>query len=88
MATIQVDSLGETVSNFSVLVQNELQRARKMNAPMHSAHEAYSVILEELDEFWEEVRKKRKDRDPKKMGDELIQIAAMVQRAAEDLGLL
>jgi hypothetical protein len=43
------------------------------------------VILEELDEFWEEVRKKRSQRDPLRMLGELVQIAAMAQRCAEDV---
>jgi hypothetical protein len=50
---------------------------------MTTPHEAYAVILEELDEFWDEVRKK--EHCPEKMLRELIQIAAMAQRAAEDL---
>ena len=74
-------------SRFAAFVREELANARCGNKPMNSAHEAYAVILEELDEFWEEVRKKRIDRDPVKMLNELVQIAAMCQRAAEDLHL-
>lgn len=74
-------------SPFAALVREELACARRGNKPMNSAHEAYAVVLEELDEFWEEVRKKRIDRDPQKMLTELVQIAAMCQRAAEDLRL-
>jgi len=55
---------------------------------LHSAHEAYAVILEELDEFWDEVRKKGDVIEPAKMLKELIQVSAMAQRAAEDLGLI
>lgn len=56
--------------------------------PLASLHEAYSVILEELDELWEHVRKRRQDRVPAETLKELVQIAAMCQRAAEDLGLV
>jgi len=70
---------------FARRVREELQAARLKNAPMNSAHEAYAVILEELDELWEEVRKKRSERNPAAMAAELVQIAAMCQRAAEDL---
>jgi hypothetical protein len=51
---------------------------------LNSHHEAYSVILEELDEYWEEVRKRRTLRDPNAMYLELVQIAAMAARAAVD----
>ena len=45
------------------------------------------MILEELDEYWEEVRKKRQNRDPDAIRKELIQIAAMAWRAARNLGI-
>lgn len=69
------------------LVGDEVERARTLHAPLSSAHEAYAVILEELDEFWEEVRKKRSARCKSAMRTELIQTAAVCVRAASDLGL-
>ncbi|MFB3894299.1 MAG: hypothetical protein ACE15C_20025 [Phycisphaerae bacterium] len=72
---------------FAELVAAELARARQKHSDMNSAHEAYAVILEELDEFWEMVKT-----DDHKFSDgqdrmvaELVQIAAMCQRAAEDV---
>jgi hypothetical protein len=65
----------------------ELARAREKHAPLHSAHEAYAVILEELDEFKTEVWKKQRERDRTAMRAELIQLAAMAIRAVEDLNL-
>jgi hypothetical protein len=38
-------------------VAQELARARETHAPMHSHHEGYAVILEELDELWEVCRR-------------------------------
>ena len=68
-------------------VRQELARARERHAPLNSAHEAYAVILEELDEFFAEVRKRAERRDPAAMRRELVQIAAMAIRAVEDLAL-
>jgi hypothetical protein len=68
-------------------VSAEVVRATKLHAPLNSAHEAYAVILEELDEFKAEVWKKRSERDPSAMRAELIQLAAMAVRAIQDLGL-
>jgi hypothetical protein len=72
------------MSQFTELVEAELSRARAKHAPeMNNAHEAYAVIFEELDEFWDEVRAQK--HDPAKMLKELVQTAAMCARAAEDL---
>jgi len=66
-------------------IGEEVARAEALHAPINSVHEGYSVILEELDEFWEQVRMKRKDRDPEKMRAELIQTAAMCIRTIRDV---
>lgn len=68
-------------------VQHELDRAISLHGPQRSAHESYAVILEELDEFWEEVRKRTNDRNRDHMREELVQIAAMAIRAIHDLDL-
>jgi hypothetical protein len=68
-------------------VRWELKRTQEQHAPLNSAHEAYAVILEELDEFKAEVWKKRAERNQEAMRKELVQIAAMAIRAIEDLEL-
>lgn len=73
--------------NFANEVAAELKAARDGHRPLNSAHEAYAVILEELDEFWDQCRLKRQNRNRLVMLTELVQIGAMAQRAAEDLGL-
>lgn len=70
------------------LVGDELDAARQNHPPMNSHHEAYGVILEEVDEYWAEVKKKAKDRRPSEVRAELVQIAAMACRAIIDLDLL
>ena len=61
------------------MIEAEIERARRKFPPFHSQHEAYAVILEELDEFWDHVRD---DTDGRK---ELIQIAAMAVAAYREL---
>lgn len=75
------------MSKFAKLVKAELQRARQ-HPQFNSAHEAYGVLKEEVDEFWDEVKKKSKNRDPANMLLELVQIAAVAQKAAESLKLM
>jgi NTP pyrophosphatase (non-canonical NTP hydrolase) len=55
---------------------------------MTSWHEAYGLILEEVDEFWDEVKKKSHKRPRMDALKELVQIAALCERAALDLALL
>ena len=43
------------------------------------------MILEELDELWEEVRLKKADRDPEKLIKEAVQIGAMALRFLVDI---
>ena len=54
---------------------DEYGRARKEHGPMRSRHEGYAVILEELDELWDEIKAKHPDKD--RMRAEAIQVAAM-----------
>jgi NTP pyrophosphatase (non-canonical NTP hydrolase) len=74
------------MKTFPQLLQDELVNARlKHPTNIHNVHEGYSVILEEIDEYWEWVKRKTKNREPEEMLKELIQIAAMAQRTAEDV---
>lgn len=69
-------------------VRAEVNRANDIHGGYHSAHEAYAVLLEEVDEFWEEVRRKRSERSPARMREELVQVAAVAVRAIEALAPL
>lgn len=68
-------------------VRDEVYRAQTLHNPMANAHESYAVILEEVEEFWDEVKLKQSKRDLAKMRSELIQIAAMAIRSINDLRL-
>lgn len=78
--------MSSIASDFIDDLTDELLRAEE-HGPYRSHHEAYAVILEELDEYWELVRMKRDRRDPKALRWELIQIACTAWRAARSLGL-
>lgn len=70
--------------NFATDVAKELERARwKHPHKFHSLHEAYAILLEEVDEFKAEVWKGAPDSF--EVYAELVQIAAMAQRSAEDV---
>jgi len=73
------------MSTFAEDVAKELAKARSRYPRINSAHEGYAVIAEELDEFWEEVRMKPASRSSVRMRAELVQVAAMAQRVAEDV---
>lgn len=50
-----------------------------------SAHEAYGVLLEEVDELWDHVKTKQSKRDLDAMRKEAIQVAAMAIRFVVDV---
>jgi len=56
-------------------IVREYRSARLKHAPMHSGHEGYAVIREELDELWDEV--KQKHPDPGRLLLEAAQVGAM-----------
>lgn len=66
-------------------ILKELHRAEIHGVEFNSAHEAYGVIKEELDEFWDLVKMKKKNRDPSKLYEELVQQAAMCIKAIRSI---
>lgn len=66
-------------------VLEELARARASFPLMASAHEGYAILLEEVDELWDEIKKSPKKRDLAAMRKEAIQVAAMAIRLLEDV---
>lgn len=67
-------------------VATETARACTLYGPdFNSAHEAYAVLLEEVNEFRGEVRKMLGQRDKRLMLSELIQVAAVAVKYAAQL---
>ena len=79
------DARNARVGTVCEEVDAETLRAMDLHASMNSAHEAYAVIQEEVEEFWEEVKKK--EPSPDSMATKLRQVAAMCVRAIVDLEL-
>lgn len=75
----------ERLRGILATVKAEVRRAANNHAALHSSHEGYSVILEEVDELWDEVRRKRANRSLQRMREECIQIAATAVRFIHDL---
>ena len=72
----------ETVLN---LVKCEVETAVVNWPQFNSAHEGYGVLKEEVDELWDCVKVKQKNRDLLKMKLEAIQVAAMAIRFAVEV---
>ncbi len=73
---------------FRTLVDAELDKHKLSNKCCKSWHEAYGLIAEEVEEFWDEVKKKSAKRDKVNALVELVQISALCERIASDLALL
>lgn len=76
-----MDRLGNVTERVVVELVGALEKFPKFN----SAHEGYAVLLEEVDELWEEVRKNPSRRSNTNMMAEAIQVAAMAMRFVYDL---
>lgn len=70
------------VAKFFGEVWDEYRAATEKHGLFHSAHEGWAVLYEEVDELWEEVRKKRANRNADDMYRECVQIAAMALKFA------
>ncbi len=77
--------VGQHVIDVAFDVTGELASAVARYPAMNSPHEGYAVILEELDELWDEVKKKPSARSNVAMRDEAIQVAAMAIRFVIDI---
>jgi NTP pyrophosphatase (non-canonical NTP hydrolase) len=73
------------VPAFLEQVIAETSRARAMHKQYNSIHEGYAVLLEEVDEFWDEVRKRDENRSIEAIGKELVQVATVARRIHEEL---
>lgn len=67
------------------MVGCEVMRASAKYPPFNSAHEGYAVLLEEVEELWDEVKKSPAKRSPEAMRTEAIQVAAMAVRFLIDV---
>ena len=74
------------VRSFRVLdalmkAHEEVTRAQTLwPRPLSCAHEGISVIREEFEELWDEVKLNQEKRDLEKMRKEAVQVAAMAIR--------
>jgi hypothetical protein len=71
---------------FANLVDDELARSRMLHTSIASPHEGLAVILEQFEHLSTAIF--RKDIDPNSVLHELVQLAAMCRRTAEDCSLL
>lgn len=63
------------IRRFMADLLNEYTRARAQYGTYASHHEAYAVLLEEVQECWDEVRKHDGPEDPAALYRELVQVA-------------
>ena len=66
-------------------VSRELERAQTVYPPMHSCHEGYAVLLEEVHELWDEIRASKGLAGNLRIRSEAVQVAAMALRFIGDL---
>ena len=67
------------------LIEEEYLRASDLYPDLHSNHEAYAVIKEEVDELWDAIKDNKDVKGNNQIRHELIQIGAMVVRYLDNL---
>ena len=66
-------------------IRREFISATSKFGSFHNAHEGYAVLLEEVDELWENVKLNQKNKDRNRLiKEEAIQVAAMAIRLIYD----
>lgn len=81
-------NLPATVYDYETVTReafNEVVSAAAKWPAFNSAHEAYGVLLEEMDELWDEVKVNQKHRNLSAMRKEALQVAAMALRFAAEV---
>ena len=73
-----------TIEQIIKDVEKEVDRAISLHQPFNSPHEGYAVLLEKVDELWDEVKKNHSRRDKDLMRTEAIHAAAMAIRFIKD----
>jgi NTP pyrophosphatase (non-canonical NTP hydrolase) len=66
-------------------IEIEALKATEKYPPFHTAHEGFAVLLEEVNELWDEVKVKQGKRDKAKLRKEAVQVAAMALRFIIDI---
>lgn len=76
----------DKLDNHLLEVKNEVLRAKTLFPDNFvNQHEAYAVILEEIDELWDEIKKNQKNYDLQAQRKEATQAAAMLLRLLTEL---
>ncbi len=66
-------------------VEQELIWARNNYQDFQSTYEGFAILLEKIDELWEEIKQKPATLDETRLKKEAIRVAAMAIRFVEDL---
>jgi hypothetical protein len=66
--------------NALKMISDEYERAQSIHGDFHSLHEGFAALLEEHDELWDLLKKKRPDLD--EVIEESIQVATMGYKIA------
>ena len=70
---------GNVKHNLDAIFE-EYERAVSLFSDFKSPHEGYAILLEEVDELWDEIKGNKKPGAHERMRDEAVQVGAMALR--------
>lgn len=76
-----------TMENIQKRIYDKMLEAEEKYGEFASGHEAYGVMMEEMEELWNEIKKKPYKRDANTMIIESIDIAAVAIRFAYQISI-
>jgi hypothetical protein len=61
-------------------IYSEYKRANSIYPFFNSLHEGYAILREEVEELWDEIKKKPSKISPNRINEEAIQVSAMAMK--------
>ena len=77
-------AVGDEAADVALEAVQELARASVKFPPFNSAHEGFAVLKEEVDELWDEVKRRPVPERQERLRAEARQVAAMALRFMMD----
>ena len=71
------------MNNINDIINKQIEKCYDKYGSYTSSHEAMGVLFEEIDELWEEVKKKQIDTE--KIGNEIIDCIVVLQKMYQDV---
>lgn len=71
------------IDTYLAAVEGQAGHVARKHGPLANIEQGYGLLMEEIDEYFDEVKKKREHRDAERMALELVDIAVVAYRICQ-----